>query len=577
MRDYSHYCIACMEDNQGQDVCPVCGSRQDTAQIPPLLPTRTILAQRYVVGLELHSNTESISYIGNDTISDSIVMIKEFLPDGIAVREELDATVSVAPGHERTFRRLYASFLEYNRAIGRMREVSAIIPIYDIFEENGTAYTVSELPETISLREFVENNGGQISWSIARPLFMPILSALGAMSASGVNHLGITPDTLVIMTNGKMKMTGFGIPAVRRVGLGLKPELTDGCAALEQYSNNEPVGEATDIYGFCACLFFALTGKLPQDANRRANDGRLLIPTSVLRQLPQHVVTAMANGLLVFQLKRTQTFERLRDELLAAPSVRMNFNPDAAERAAQGRPRSQYNAPPMRPDRPPQQRKKRLPSTVYGIISGIVALIVLAIVGIAYFSNMDEIAGMESGSSTISGMSSTAPSGPSSGANSGASSSISSIPAPTGEMIQVPDLTGKTLKDVQNDPDFEDFKILLSRRDFSTEVKEDEIMEQYPPLNTQVYPGEVISVVVCKGTPTRKLPKIAGKKLDDARIAIAAAGFECGTVTSEPNSTVPPGCVIRYRSLQEGAEAEAESFVDVVISAENSSSSSSNQ
>ena len=564
MRIINNYCIACMEDNQGQDICPVCGSRQDTAQTAPLLPVRTILAQRYIVGLELYSNTESISYIGNDTVGNSIIMIKEFLPDGIAVRKGSDTTVSVVSGHERTFRRLYASFLEYNRAIGRMREVSAIIPIYDIFEENGTAYTVSELPETVSLREFVESNNGQISWSVARPLFMPILSALGAMSAGGVNHLGITPDTLVILTNGKMKLTGFGIPAVRRVGLGLKPELTDGASALEQYSNNEPVGESTDIYGFCACLFFALTGKLPQNANRRINDGRLLIPTSVLRQLPQHVVTAMANGLLVFQLKRTQTFERLRDELSAAPSITMNPVSQAGERAGQGRSRSQYPMPPMRPDRLPQQRKKHLPSTVTGIISGIVALIILTIVGIAYFSNVDETAGMEPASSVASDINSSVPSS----TDSGTASGVSSIPAPTGEMIQVPDLSGKTLKEVQNDPAYADFKILLSRRDFSADVKEDQIMEQYPPMNTMAYPGEIISVVICKGTLTRKLPKIAGKNLDDARIAIAEAGFECGTVTYEQSSTVPPGCVIRYRSLQEGMDVEAESFVDLVVSAE---------
>ncbi len=572
MRELNRYCIACMEDCQGQEVCPACGSRQDTIQKLPLLPARHVLSQRYVVGLELHSNTESISYIGCDMTNDTIVMIKEFLPDGIALREGDHPVISVAPGHERTFRRLYASFLEYHRAIARMREVAAIIPIYDIFEENGTAYTISELPETITLREFVENNGGQISWSVARPLFLPILSALGAMAASGVNHLAITPDNLLILTNGKMKLTGFGIPAVRRVGLGLKPELLDGCAAVEQYSNNEPVSETTDIYGFCASLFFALTGKLPLDANRRANDGRLLIPTSVLRQLPQHVVTALANGLMVFQLKRTQTFERLRDELSGAPNISMNGTPHMAERMPGPPRRAPYGDQIDPPDRN-RKRKKQLPSTVYGIISAVVSLIILTVVGIAYFSNTGNPEGVESGvTSTESTLSSVQPSSAPDSAASGAAS----IAPPTGSLVTVPDLKGKTLSEVLSNEAFSDFKILLSRRDYSDEVKVGEIMEQFPASDSMAYTGEVIAVVISKGTPTPKLPKIAGKILDDARIAIAEAGFECGTVTYEASDSVPAGCVIRYRSLQEGAELQAESIVDIVVSADKTASSSSN-
>ena len=61
-----------------------------------------------------------------------------------------------------------------------MRELSAIEHIYDIFEENNTAYTVAEWNESISLQYFVERSGGHISWNDARQLFMPVLSALSA-------------------------------------------------------------------------------------------------------------------------------------------------------------------------------------------------------------------------------------------------------------------------------------------------------------------------------------------------------------------------------------------------------------
>ena len=565
MKELNHYCIACMGDSEGQEICPQCGSRQDTPQNPPLLPVRTVLANRYVIGLELSSNAESISYIGNDTVQDAIVMIREFLPDGLVTRKGGRPEIFVRPEHERTFNRLYSSFLQYNRAVARTREVSAIIPIYDIFEENGTAYTVSELPETITLREFVENNGGQISWSVARPLFMPILSALGAMAAMGIKHLAVTPDNLMILTNGKMKLTGFGIPAVRRVGLGLTPELVSGCSALEQYSDDEPVGETTDIYGFCASLFFALTGKLPLDANRRVNNSRLPLPTAILNQLPQHVVTAIANGLQVFQLKRIQSFERLRDELTAAPSVNMNLNPNINERSRGARPRRES---PARNTPPPP---KKMPSTVYGIISGVVSLIVLTIVGIALLANPGEndAAGNTSDASGSS-------SAQSSSASADDAEGLSSIDAPSGSPIQIPDLTGKTLAQVLADSAFEDYTILAGEKNYSDVMPEGQIFSQTPEPGTAAYPGVVIAVNISSGPTTRKLPKIAGLDIDDARLAIAEAGLECGTVSFQSNTSIAPGRVIGYRSpLQEGGDIAAGTFVDIVVSEEKPSSQAS--
>ena len=99
----------------------------------------------------------------------------------------------------------------------------------------------------------------------------------------------------------------------------------------------------------------------PQDALKRKNDARLMIPTSILREIPPHVVTALANGLQVDPSKRTSTFERLRAELSAAPTVTMIQNEVAA--------------PPQKPpvtSKAAQKSKsesKGLPNFVWGILS----------------------------------------------------------------------------------------------------------------------------------------------------------------------------------------------------------------
>ena len=193
-----------------------------------------------------------------------------------------------------------------------------MVPIYDIFQQNHTAYVISEWTEHITLAEYVERSGGRLEWNAARALFMPVLSGLSDLYQAGVRHLGLSPDNLIITQSGKMKLWGFCVRSVRQTGTQLEPELFRGCAAVEQYSEPNKISQATDVYGFTAVLFYALTGELPQEAVKRRNDGRLLIPTNILKQIPPHIVTALANGLQVEPDRRTQTFERLRAELSAA-------------------------------------------------------------------------------------------------------------------------------------------------------------------------------------------------------------------------------------------------------------------
>lgn len=89
---------------------------------------------------------------------------------------------------------------------------------------------------------------------------------------------------------------------------------------MEQYTDQR-CGEYTDVYGFTASLLFALTGTLPKNAMLRRKDTRLLISSQILKTIPPHVITAIANGLQVAPEDRTATFERLRAELSAAPTV----------------------------------------------------------------------------------------------------------------------------------------------------------------------------------------------------------------------------------------------------------------
>jgi serine/threonine-protein kinase len=550
MTGFDNLCMNCMSDTGGDDICPNCGYRSAEPQMLHALPYKTVLQERYIVGKAKKSNGEGISYIGYDTVLNITIELREFFPQTICERADNAADIRVVSGSEIIFNDCLSSFLNYSREIAHMRELSSIVQIYDIFEENHTAYTVSEWNESITLRYFVERSGGNINWNAARQLFMPVLSALSAVHANKVNHLGISPDTLFIMKDGKMKLGGFCIGEVRRMDTDLPPDMVPGCAAIEQYVMDYIPNEATDVYGFASTLFFALTGELPQDALKRRTDSRLLIPTSILRNIPPHVVTALANALQVSPDKRTASFERLRAELSAAPTVTASI-----EENLQPIPKM-----PVSFHREEQETKKGIPNFVWGIISCIIALVVFGGIAAAYmwYQNPASSASSSSPSSAISSSMISGVSGLLSSANSAASSSA------VANQIDAPNLVGQDYTKLSTSSN-SNYKIMLSDSQFNDTIKEHCIISQTPLPGQKMTKGSIIAVIVSKGPATRKLPDITNKSLSEASKLVTAEGFTPST-DYDFSDTIPAGSVIGYKNAKANDQLDSGAQVVILIS-----------
>ena len=217
-------CVNCMEDTGGAQICPHCGFNRQEPQKPHALPYRTVLQGRYLVGRAMEENGEGIRYTGMDLTENTRVLIREFFPETLAQRAENGTDAQVMGGSEVLFNETIAQFLSDSRELAHRRELSAVFPVYDIFEENGTAYTVLEGINGVTLRSFIEESGGRLSWETARPLFMPVLNALSQLHAAGLSHLGISPDTLYVVEGGQNEAGRFlhscGTPHGRRFAAG---------------------------------------------------------------------------------------------------------------------------------------------------------------------------------------------------------------------------------------------------------------------------------------------------------------------------------------------------------------------
>jgi serine/threonine protein kinase len=549
MTGFDNLCMNCMSDTNGKSECLNCGFSSSEPQMRHALPYRTKLQQRYIVGRARKSNGEGITYIGYDTVLNISIELREFFPQTLCERADNAQSVRVIAGSEVPFRECLSGFLTYARDVAHMRELSAIVQLYDIFEENNTAYTVSEWNESITLRYFVERSGGSLSWNAARQLFMPVLSALSAMHAAGIRHLGISPDTLSIMKDGKMKLGSFCIGAVRRMDTDLPPDMIAGCSAIEQYVMDYVPNEATDVYGFASSLFFALTGTMPQDALKRRTDSRLLIPTSIMRSLPPHVVTAMANALQVSPDKRTPTFERLRAELSAAPTVTANIEETQ---------RINKIVPPYTPEAEDDGSKKGVPSFVWVILTCVAALLVFTMVGIIWVSNIDT-----NGAPALASESSQVNSVQASDAM------LVSEESSDANQIDTPSLIGQNYEELSTSSvvsENQEYQVLLStNKQFSDTIPEGSIISQSPAPGVKMVRGTAIVVVVSEGAAVRTLPSIAGKTLAEASAAVTSASFVPSKI-EEHSDTVPQGTVIGYKDVKEGSQMAYGSKVVIVVS-----------
>ena len=597
MTGYEHLCMNCMSETEGKAQCPHCGFDETEPQPKEALPYRTVLQDRYMVGRMKRSNGEGKVYIGFDMQQLRPVQIHEFFPLPICARVLNSTDIAVIAGNEGLFEQYLKDFLTYQQALSQFQNQPAMVPVTDVFEENYTAYAISPWEESITLRYFVKRSGGCLTWNACWKIFKPVITALTALHASGVGHLGISPDTLFISQDGEMKLNDFCISAARMTDTGLQADLTPGCAAIEQLDASMEVGEYTDVYGLAASLFFALTGILPKAAKTRLTDPRLLLPASKLKNIPPYVVTAIANALEVSQQDRTPTFERIRAELAAAPTATVSLEEtQSLRRIPSPYPESKKETAP-----PEVTRKKRGKKPTYlWVILLCVILAIVAVLAIAaynlFFSGDATTTSSQAGfsvSSVSPSMSASLPtpassqnaasdSNPESDTNSQAASSAAASEESSqsdetssseetvsadessqsdSDEINVPNLVGQSYSDVKN---ASEYQVTMTDKRFSDTVPEGDIIEQTPERGESVKKGSVVSVVVSMGPALRELPDISGMSQSEARKAVENAGL-IPSFQSE-SSDEPADTVLGYADTEAGAQLAYGAEVTILIS-----------
>ena len=531
-------CMGCMQEKGSSVICPHCGFDNSEKQQAPFLPYGTVLMNRYIVGAGIDNNGECTRYLCFDKQTNEVLIVCEFLPIGLFSRSEGETNIRVNYENRNVYNKLKDDFVSYYKTLLELRELSALLNVHNIFEENNTAYVIEENEDLIPFEEYVQRSNGSLEWDIARPLFMPVISALEALHKRGVGHYAISPKNMFITASGKIKISGFATENERKRGTPLKSQLFSGAAAPEQYEKNFPLDDITDIYGFCATLFFALTGNMPKSAPERLKDSRLLMSTNTVKRLPPHVVSALANGLQVERENRITDFDELRSQLSVAhtaKAIQDEISRTASMNISKNGDEKRY-------------KNSMSPATIVIISAAITAVLLAIVFAILLMNNINPFMSLFGGDKTptVESTASTEWTGPT-----------------------VPNYVGKTYEQVAKEVEGQE-KIKLFRNytdEYSDDYKEGVVMAQNPVAGSKIAQEEEVnvSVTISKGPKMRELPAVEGMTLDEAASAIGKQGL-LATPEYQYSDKYANNRVIGYKNQQKGDTVEYGTNVTVIVS-----------
>ena len=296
----------------------------------------TRLIGRYTIEGVLGQGGFGITYLGMDELHEKPVAIKEFFPQGIVTRNiEYQDTVTVTfVGEKDNYEKGKERFLKEARTMAKFSKDKGIVKALDFFEINNTAYIVMEYLEGVTLKQYLAENK-RIDAEDLVELLVPLIEALDEIHSQGLIHRDISPDNIMVLPDGRIKLMDFGAArdytefGEKSLSIVLKP----GYAPPEQYQTHGVQGPWTDIYALCATMYKCITGENPPDAIDRLVDDHLKkISAFRIPVLPQ-IEEAIIKGMSVAAKDRYQNVGDFCEDLYGG--YEENSVPEAEESQSQ--------------------------------------------------------------------------------------------------------------------------------------------------------------------------------------------------------------------------------------------------
>ena len=456
-------------------------------------------------------------------------------------------------------------FHDESQAVAMLSHAN-IVSVYDVSNSDGMNYIVMELIDGLTLKQYMQRRGTPLNWREAQHFITQIMRALSHAHGRGIIHRDIKPHNIMVLRDGSVKVTDFGIAQLASAAQNTMTQEAIGSVHYisPEQAKGSHVDCRTDIYSAGVVLYEMLTGRLPFEGDTPVavaiqHIKSIPVPPCDLNPEVPRALEAITMKAMAPELnQRYGSAEEMLDDLkefrknpdfqvAAAPKAEAADEPTmvvpakvitASVRVPVERREPERSSQPERKERRREEDEYDYddePPRQGGALPAVAAVLVILIfiVGMGYFL---------------------------------INFFIKDLFAEAPE-YDVPNLLGYTLEQLeQNKSILGDFTLEVKGTIYSTEFPENQICEQSPEANTRVREGDkVITVSVSGGEDNMFMPPVNGW---DARQALQKLQNEMGLqVKTEyaPSETITEGYVISYTPI-DGIKVERGDEVTIVIS-----------
>ena len=528
----------------------------------------------------------SVVYKAYDNVDDRIVAIK-ILKDEFLNNEE--------------FKR---RFKNESKAIALLSHEN-IVRVYDVNFGEKLQYIVMEYIDGITLKEYI-NKQNSITWNDAVYFMTQILRAVQHAHDKGIVHRDIKPQNIILLPNGTLKVTDFGIARFSRSETKTLTEQAIGSVhyiAPEQ-AKGEQTDERADIYSMGVVLYEMLAGKVPFDSENavsvalmqvQANAEKLTqINPNIPKGLEQICVHAMQKNPDDRYQSATEMLLDI-EEIIKNPNTVFNYasNTESQTKSVPIVTDDRYNeeydeAVDYEAER--KHKKKMIAAVTIGVI-----VLIAAVVGVIYMFtsgintkthtlenfvgySYDElqnsndykyefVAEYQKTDEKEPGI--ILSQSPEAGSKITEGSTVTLVVAASEKDITMPNVYGLTLEMAEQTLKQSELSIFKAMKINSDSVEEGKVIYTDPKANSIVSGDQEITIYVSDGPSTTtiekiKIPDVIGLTKNGAREFLTKYGFT--NVEFKTQDSTYPKDVVISQSPSVGSSAKATDKITVIVS-----------
>lgn len=540
----------------------------------------------------------AVVYKAYDNIDDRIVAVK-ILKEEFLQNEE--------------FRR---RFKNESKAIAVLSHPN-IVKVYDVSFGDRLQYIVMEYVEGITLKEYIEQQK-VISWKEAVHFVTQILRALQHAHDKGIVHRDIKPQNIMLLQNGNIKVTDFGIARFSRSETRTMTESAIG--SVHYISPEQARGEITDdkadLYSVGVVLYEMLTGQLPFQSDSAVSVAIMQLQSDP--KSPRELNDQIPVGLEQITMKAMQKDVRDRyqsaaemlldlDEFKRNPNIKFNyacFVDNEPTKYIEDTGKVRPVVPPEPEDSYEEEsssRKKTLPILI-GIVAGLAVVgIIIGIlfgtgilgggrvkipklVGLDYYNDIqpylkdtyadydiqisdEAIVDSTKSPNTVAEQSPAYAEGKTMRKN----GKIVIKLVKSGGDIEIPDVRGSTFEEAKQKLIAKGFNVSSSPIGvYDADLKEGQVVQTVPSAGTKVAADTTIYIQVNTGEDTNSVEmpdlEIGKNTLDVAKMILEGYGLELNTSAIKYEDSEHPKDTIIGQSVTAGTKIAKNSKIGVTVS-----------